>query len=294
MSWRTVVITKPSKLELRLNYLVVRSIDHVEKISLTELGALVIETLQVSITGSLISALLAQEIRIIICDEHHDPQGEILPYYGCHDCSRKIQMQMGWRETTKKLLWQQIVRQKIMNQRKTLAYFCSDATDAVARLAQYETQVEIGDATHRESLAAKEYFPALLGKGFTRAAETAQNAALNYGYQIIISIFSREIKIAGYLTELGLFHDSQHNHFNLSSDLMEPWRPVVDAFVREKEWEQFAVEEKHMMQRLVTQEVIFRGQKQSVPNAIRMYVNSVFQALNHDDISQVHFFSHEL
>ncbi|MDU2096318.1 MAG: type II CRISPR-associated endonuclease Cas1 [Negativicoccus succinicivorans] len=209
MSWRTVVITKPAKLELRLNYMVIRSIEHVEKISLTELGALVIETLQVSITGSLISALLAQEIRIIICDEHHDPQGEVLPYYGCHDCSRKIQMQIGWQETTKKLLWQQIVRQKIMNQRKTLAYFCSDATDAVAKLAQYETQVEIGDATHRESLAAKEYFPALLGKGFTRAAETAQNAALNYGYQIIISIFSREIKIAGYLTELGIFHDSQ-------------------------------------------------------------------------------------
>lgn len=180
-----------------------------KKISLTELGALVIETLQVSITGSLISALLAQEIRIIICDEHHDPQGEILPYYGCHDCSRKIKMQMGWQETTKKLLWQQIVRGKIMNQRKTLAYFCSDATDAVARLAQYETQVEIGDATHRESLAAKEYFPELLGKGFTRAAETVQNTALNYGYQIIISIFPREIKIAGYLTELGIFHDSQ-------------------------------------------------------------------------------------
>ncbi|MDU2184011.1 MAG: type II CRISPR-associated endonuclease Cas1 [Negativicoccus succinicivorans] len=257
MSWRTVVITKPAKLELRLNYMVVRSIDRVEKISLTELGALVIETLQVSITGSLISALLAQEIRIIICDEHHDPQGEILPYYGCHDCSRKIQMQMGWQETTKKILWQEIVRQKIMNQRKTLEYFCPDATDAVARLAKYETQVEIGDATHREGLAAKEYFPALLGKEFTRAAETAQNAALNYGYQIIISIFSREIKIAGYLTEWGIFHDSQHNHFNLSSDLMEPWRPVVDAFVREKEWEQFAVEEKHMMQRLVTREDSF-------------------------------------
>ena len=75
---------------------------------------------------------------------------------------------------------------------------------------------------------------------------------------------------------------------------MEPWRPVVDAFVREKEWEQFAVEEKHMMQRLVTKEVTLRGQKQSVPNAIRMYVNSVFQALNHNDISQVYFFNHEL
>lgn len=205
MSWRTVVITKPAKLELRLNYVVVRSIDHVEKISLTELGVLVIETLQVSITGSLISALLAQEIRIIICDEHHDPQGEILPYYGCHDCSRKIQMQMGWQERTKKLLWQQIVRQKIMNQRKTLAYFCSDATDAVARLAQYETQVEIGDATHRESLAAKEYFPALLGKGFTRAAETVQNAALNYGYQIIISIFSVKSKLPVTLPNWGSF-----------------------------------------------------------------------------------------
>lgn len=205
MSWRTVVITKPAKLELRLNYLVVRSIDHVEKISLTELGVLVIETLQVSITGSLISALLAQEIRIIICDEHHDPQGEILPYYGCHDCSRKIQMQMGWQERTKKLLWQQIVRQKIMNQRKTLAYFCSDATDAVARLAQYETQVEIGDATHRESLAAKEYFPALLGKGFTRAAETVQNATLNYGYQLLFPFFPVKSKLPVILPNWGFF-----------------------------------------------------------------------------------------
>ena len=90
----------------------------------------------------------------------------------------------------------------------------------------------MGDVTNREGHAAKVYFNALFGKDFTRTEECPINAALNYGYALILSCFNREIVSNGYITQIGLFHDNMFNPYNLSSDLMEPYRVVVDRMVK--------------------------------------------------------------
>ncbi len=98
-------------------------------------------------------------------------------------------------------------------------------------LEDYIENIEYRDETNREGHASKVYFNALFGKGFTRNDESTINAALNYGYTILLSAFNREIVASGYLTQVGVFHDNMFNYFNLSSDLMEPFRILVDKEV---------------------------------------------------------------
>ena len=111
-------------------------------------------------------------------------------------------------------------------------------------LSSYLQQIAWNDETNREGHAAKVYFNALFGLDFTRTEDNLINAALNYGYSIILSSFTREIVANGYITQLGLFHDNMFNQFNLASDLMKPFRPLVDKCVLGMKLEQFEHEEK--------------------------------------------------
>ena len=155
-------------------------------------------------------------------------------------------------------------------------------------------QIQFGDVTNREGHAAKVYFNALFGKEFTRTAENSINAALNYGYSLILSAVNREIVANGYITQLGLFHDNMFNQFNLGSDLMEPFRPVVDYMVRKNMPEKFEHEEKILMLEILQKEVIISERKEVISNAIKIYCKSVFDAINDNDISLIKFYRYEL
>lgn len=114
----------------------------------------------------------------------------------------------------------------------------------------------MGDVTNREGHAAKVIFLCnCLAKILQRTEECPINAALNYGYALILSCFNREIVSNGYITQIGLFHDNMFNPYNLSSDLMEPYRVVVDRMVRGRQLEKFGSEEKHEMLQVLNQEV---------------------------------------
>ena len=154
----------------------------------------------------------------------------MVSYYGSHDTSSKIRKQIEWTKDDKDHIWTEIVSEKIKQQALMLQRY---QKEEVNMLFEYMEEVEFGDITNREGHAAKVYFNTLFGKKFTRTDENPINAALNYGYGIILSIFNREIVSSGYLTQIGLFHDNMFNQFNLSSDLMEPFRPLVDQLVVE-------------------------------------------------------------
>ena len=157
-------------------------------------------------------------------------------------------------------------------------------------LYDYITEMQFGDETNREGHAAKVYFNALFGKEFTRTEENSINAALNYGYGIILSCFTREISANGYITQLGLFHDNMFNQFNLASDLMEPFRILVDRKVIGMMPDKFEHEEKMDILRVLEQEVIIANRKEYVNNAIKIYCKSVFDALNDNDTSLIKFY----
>ena len=290
MSWRIVVISKRAKLDYQLGYLVVRN-ENVTKIHLGEISTLLIESTAVSITTSLLAELTKKKIKVIFCDEKRNPSSELVGYYGSHDTSSKIRKQIEWTKDDKDHIWTEIVSEKIKQQALMLQRYQKEEANM---LFEYMEEVEFGDITNREGHAAKVYFNTLFGKKFTRTDENPINAALNYGYGIILSIFNREIVSSGYLTQIGLFHDNMFNQFNLSSDLMEPFRPLVDQLVVELKPEKFETEEKRKMLELLNKEVEICGKMEVVTNAIKIYCRSVFDALNDRDISLIRFYYNEL
>ena len=290
MSWRTVVISSNAKLDYQIGYMVVRG-EKTTKIHLNEIGMLIVESTAVSMTSYLLSELMKNKIKVVFCDEKRNPCSELVSYYGSHDTSSKIRKQIEWTKDDKDHIWTEIVSEKIKQQALMLQRYQKEEANM---LFEYMEEVEFGDITNREGHAAKVYFNTLFGKKFTRTDENPINAALNYGYGIILSIFNREIVSSGYLTQRGLFHDNMFNQFNLSSDLMEPFRPLVDQLVVELKPEKFETEEKRKMLELLNKEVEICGKMEVVTNAIKIYCRSVFDALNDRDISLIRFYYNEL
>ena len=290
MSWRVVVITKRAKLDLQLGKMVIRSDDTV-KIVLSEISTLNVESTAVSLTTSLIAELVKRKIKVIFCDEKRNPSCELIGYYGSHDTSNKIRRQIVWTEKTKEAVWTEIVTEKIRKQKELLEIMEKDESE---KLESYLREIIWNDSTNREGQAAKIYFNALFGSDFTRTEDNLINAALNYGYTIILSAFTREIVANGYITQLGIFHDNMFNPFNLASDLMEPFRVLVDKKVISFSLTQFEHEEKMQLVNILNDEVQINGRIQYVNNAIKIYCKSIFDALEEDDSSLIQFYKIEI
>ena len=287
MSWRTVVISGQCKLDYKMGYLVVRG-EEIRRVFLDEMAILVIENPAVSLTGCLVEALTEKKIKVIFCDTKRTPTAELVAYNGSHDNSLKIRTQITWNDEIKSSVWQEIIGEKI---RKQSEFLCELGHIRESDLLKsYIGQIEPLDSTNREGHAAKVYFNAVFGMDFTRSADVPINAALNYGYSIILSAFNREIVSMGYLTQLGIFHNNMFNHFNLSCDLMEPFRILVDKEVRRNIPDSFEKEDKHRMWNILNQTVFINNSHQTVLNAIKIYSASVFEAINDGDISNILFF----
>ena len=290
MSWRTVVISQNAKLDYQIGYLVVRG-KETKKIHLDEIGILIIESTSVSLTAYLLSELTKHKIKVIFCDEKRNPSSELVSYYGSHDTSAKIRKQIDWSDQAKIEVWTSIVSEKIRKQAELLEELNKTESQM---LYGYIAEIELGDKTNREGHAAKVYFNALFGKDFTRTEENTTNAALNYGYSLILSTVAREIVANGYMTQIGIFHDNMFNKLNLASDLMEPFRPLIDRKVYSEGFELFEKAEKHAMLEVLQQEVIVSGKREYLLNAIKIYTRSVFDAINEKDISLIKYYTNEL
>lgn len=283
MSWRTVIISNRCKLSYKNDYLVIRN-EEVQMIHLSEINTIVIDTCEVSITSYLINEVAQRKIKIIFCDEKKNPSCELIPYYGSHNTSKKILYQMKWEEDRKKEVWKEIVKFKIYNQATVLKLF---KIAGYEKLLKYIDEVELGDATNREGHAAKVYFNLLFGKDFYRDKDCEENKALDYGYSIILSNFNKEVVSNGYMTQIGINHRNEFNFFNLSCDLMEIYRPIVDAVVKKSIGQIFDKSYKYKLINILNMKVKIAGKEQFISNAIPLYIKSVFNALEFEDDGKV-------
>ena len=288
MSWRIVVIENQAKLDYKMGYMVVRGLE-TKRVLLDEIGILLIENPAVSLTGILIEALTEKKIKVIFCDRKRNPVAELMPHRGCHDSAAKIRTQIVWEQNIKDIIWRDIVSEKIRKQSEFLVEI--GKIQQAGMLSEYVKQVELADATNREGHAAKVYFNALFGMDFTRSADIPANAALNYGYSLVLSAINREVSANGYLTQLGIFHNNMFNHYNLSCDFMEPFRILVDRMVYSMQPTKFEQDEKHFMWTLLDHKVMIDGQNQFVMNAIKIYTKSVLDAINDKDSAEIKFYS---
>ena len=290
MSWRTVVVTGNAKLDYKMGYLVIR-MDKITKIHLSEINTVLIDSPAVSLTTSLLAELSRKKIKVIFCDEKRLPSSQLIPFYGSHDTSLKYKKQIQWTDEMKKFIWSEIVAEKIKQQ----AEFLDEKRREESKLLwKYKSEVLPGDETNREGHAAKVYFNALFGMEFLRTQENTINAALNYGYSIILSMFAKEIVSQGYFTQLGIFHDNMFNELNLACDLMEPFRILVDRQVYKMNLQEFGKEEKIELVDILNHSVYIDGNQEYVSKAIRIYSKSIFDALNENDVSQIRFYKNEL
>lgn len=228
MSFRTVIVSRQSKLSYKNRYLVVKNEIGENYIHLSEIDTVIVDSLAVSITCYLLKELAQNKINIIFCNEEHNPFGELYPLYSSYNSSKKIIMQSKWPNKNKDILWKLIVQNKIKNQASLINKLVDNDDNLIL---SYVDEVTDGDKTNREGHAAKVYFNKLFGKKFSRDSQNEINSALNYGYGVLLSMVNKEVTSLGYLTQLGIHHKNEFNPYNLSCDLMEIFRPIIDNFV---------------------------------------------------------------
>lgn len=284
MTWRIIVINEHSKLSYQNGSLIYKSDNAVEKIHLSEVHTLLLETTDINITTGLIFKLIDSNIKVIFCDKQRNPQAELIPYYGTHDSSKKIGQQINWQPDYKQYIWTEVIKQKICNQATHLRNI--GELDSSEKLRNYLAEIKPFDATNREGHSAKVYFNTLFGKKFSREQENDINAFLDYGYSLILSMVNREIAKNGQLTQLGLKHSNYFNPYNLSSDLMEPFRIIVDEIVYEIQEQSFKLN-KHRLFTIFQKTYRYNDKEMYLTNIIEHYVKKILTCLDKQDIKNI-------
>lgn len=280
MSFRTIVITRQSKISYKNRFMVVKNESEEKLIHLSEIDTIIVDSMNVSISAYLLKELSDNKTNIIFCDDKHNPFGELSYYYSRHNSSKKINKQIAWKQKDKDELWKKIVINKITNQSLLLNKIHSDNYNL---LLSYVDEVKNGDKTNREGHAAKVYFNSLYGMNFTRHDADQINAALNYGYSILLSTMNKEVKINGYLTQLGIHHKNEFNQFNLSCDLMEPFRVIIDNFVYYNKNRKFDTEYKYDLVNLLNSYFNYCGKKYILKDIIKMFVKNTLESVGKED-----------
>lgn len=277
MGFRAVCIENRCKCSYQSGYLVVTNADTTTKIHLSEIASLTFCTTQVYVSGYLMSELAKNKIPVVFSDEKCNPIAESLPLYGAHNCSGRVADQLEWTLPSKKRVWQQVVRHKIGAQAELLEL---DGHDREAKiLRSYREDVRSGDTTNREAAAAAVYFPAIFGDGFSREQDSAINASLNYGYSVLLSKVNREVVSRGYLTQIGINHRGELNQWNLSCDLMEPFRPYVDYTVLYSGLPELNTQMKRLLIDMMNREVRYKDGNYKVSSVTSLYVLDCLEAL---------------
>lgn len=283
MGYRTIYIQHSERLSLYLDNLKVHQNDKDLLIPLADIQMLIIDNYKLTLSIQLINKLSDYNVSVITCGLDHLPRATILSCHGHHAQSGVIMQQIAWDDQKKEELRQLIVKAKVQNQIKILQKNnCKQ--EVIDKMDELEKGVEKGDKTNREGLAAKLYFKELFGKKFIRFNEDGINAGLNYGYAVFRSHISTVITSKGLLTNLGLFHIGKTNHFNLSDDLIEVYRPIVDDYVLKHMSmdDELTFEHKTGLIELISKKVLIENKFQTINNSVSMYIDSIIQYFNNE------------
>lgn len=227
---RTIYIGNPAYLKLKDNQLKIE--DPLTKevkgsVPVEDMGFLVLDHPQITLSHPVILALQQQNVAIISCDESHLPLGLMLPISGHVEHSERLKHQINCSEPLRKQLWKQTVEAKIYQQKEVLR----KRNIAHVSLLKYMNEVKSGDSTNMEGIAAQYYWSQLFDD-FTRERKgDAPNNFLNFGYAVLRSMVARALVSSGLHPTIGIFHRNKYNAYCLADDIMEPYRPYVDDLV---------------------------------------------------------------
>lgn len=277
MGWRTVIVNTHSKLSYKNNHLIFKDATRTEMIHLSEVDILLLETTDIVLSTMLIKRLVDENILVIFCDDKRLPTAHLMPYYARHDSSLQLSRQIDWEEAVKAEVWTHIISQKILNQSIYLSA-CGFIEKSQSVMNLYHS-LELFDPSNREGHSARIYFNTLFGKDFNRELDNDINASLDYGYTLLLSMFAREVVLSGCMTQFGLKHANQFNQFNLASDIMEPFRPIIDQIVYENRNHSF-VKIKRELFTIFSDTYQYNNMEMYLTNIVSDYTKKVIKALN--------------
>jgi len=207
--------------------------EEVGRIALDDIGALIAHAHGLTWSHNVFIRLAENKVPVVLCAQNHAPIAVIWPLEGHYHQARRMQAQAAAPLPLKKQLWKQIVIAKVTMQARLLeALDKTTKNQSHKSLTMLARRVRSGDSQNIEAEAARKYWPLLFGSDFRRDRNgDSTNSLLNYGYTILRSIVSRALCAAGLHPTLGLFHSNNYNAFALADDMMEPFRPYVDAIV---------------------------------------------------------------
>lgn len=231
---RTIAITTPCHLSLKSGQMLVRSKliegDPGKTVPIEDMGMLLMEHEQVTVTQGLLAKLLEHNVAVVNCNAQHHPVGMLLNFQGNSTQTETFIAQAEASKPLKKQLWQQVVKAKIGNQAAVLQAMGQDG----GRLLKLAQEVRSGDADNREGVAAVYYWPRVFAgmPQFLRDPDGQYpNNLLNYGYAILRATVARALAGSGLHPTLGLFHRNRYNAYCLADDMMEPYRPLIDQVI---------------------------------------------------------------
>lgn len=289
MGHRVIYVEKCEYLRLYLDNLKVMVKNDDILFPISDIQILVIDNYQSNISVPLINKLTENNVCTIICGVDHLPKSYILPINGNFATSGNINKQISWEKERKALLHSIIVKYKIENQIEILKQN-NKSHEVIKKLYEFVDSIELDDRTNREGLAAKMYFRELFGSDFIRFDDDVINAGLNYGYSIFRSLITSIIVAKGYIANIGIFHKGKQNMFNLSDDIIEVFRPIVDDYVYNTMRDEILFKQEHREKliQLTNKKILIDSRKQTVANAINQYLDSIFNYLD-DETNKVLF-----
>lgn len=286
MSWRVIYIEESDYLCLYLDNVKIRRNNNELMFPLADIHTLIIDNYKLILSVQLINKCMGNNINIIMCGINHMPESIIIPYIGNHQMPFMLRKQIAWASEIKMIVQKEIVESKIEAQKRLLIHNRKKEF-VINKLNVFIKEVTPGDKTNREGLAAKMYFRELFGANFKRFNEDIINAGLNYGYGIMRSQITKVLISKGLNTSLGIFHKGPRNNFNLSDDIIEPFRPIIDEWVYDNLMKEkiFKREHRIALVKLTTRSIYFGDKKQTLFNAISMYVDEIIKIMETGDFT---------
>lgn len=256
---RSLFFEKPCRLSMRNQQLIINLTgSETRQVPIEDIGFIVIDNQQISITIPCMNALVYNNVAIIYCNDKHLPISMLMSLDGNHVQGELFRKQIDLTGTQKGKLWKQTIEAKIKNQMIVLKGLKLDHQ----QLHPLLKNVKVGDSDNREGAAARLYWSQLFGSGFVRDRfGDTPNELLNYGYTLLRAATARALIGSGILPSLGIFHKNRYNAYPLADDIMEPYRPFVDMIVHKlyKQEMQFVTKEtKAELMHLFTQDVKFK------------------------------------
>lgn len=289
MSWRILYIDESESVSCYLDNI---KIDYKDKDSITvplkDIHSIIIDNPKLILTTQLINRCATNNINLVICGVDHLPNALLHAYQPHFNSALVLRKQLEWGDSQKEYLHQQIVKHKIINQ-ISACEICRINPYQInfGKLNLYVDEVELSDTTNREGLAAKVYFSLMYGNSFRRFDDDVINGGLNYGYAVLRSQISKTLIAKGLNTSLGIFHKGPGNIFNLSDDIIEVFRPIVDIWVFNNlsiDDEELTRENRVGLIKATTSKVIIDGKKQTIFNAISIMIDSILNFFETGDM----------